>query len=700
MRANISKKVKDIPYIERDVSWLRFNRRLLCEASRDDLPLLERFNYLGIYSNNLDEFFRVRIASLRRLADGDNSISQDEQVHFQEILKDLLILYKSYSLDFEEILAKLMNLLEGEHIHILNDKELTPEQEEEVRSFYMNTLSGSANPIFLDSPTFHADIHLKESLYLLVILSKDSKEENALGKENNALAVVEIPSEDYGRFISLKSEGKEDYMMFLDDVLRYSFPYVFAGLDYNTYSAYTFKLTKDAEMDMERDLRQSVIEKVAIGVKQRRKGEPIRLVYDEAMPSFALEKLAQIINIDMEEMSLAGGRYHNMKDLMHLPDFGKAKLRFPKQSPLLSSEISYSRSILEQILDRDIGIHFPYESFDHFLRILREAAINPDVEEIKVSLYRVAQHSKVIKALMSAAQNGKRVVAVVELLARFDERSNIKWSKRMQEAGVEVILGHEKLKIHAKLVLIKLRNKRSIACIGSGNLHEGTAKLYTDYMLLTSHKGITDDVDDVFRFIEYPYLNIEFKELLVAPNDLRKRIYALIKREIRNAQRGKEAYIKMKLNHIVDKELVSKLYEAVQAGVNVELCLRGNCSLIPNVQGISEGLFINGVIDRYLEHSRIYIFANGGDPRYYLGSADWMPRNLDRRIEVMCPIYAKNIQEELEMIVDYGLSDTANGYYVNENNGLPRRELMDNDTELFSSQANLYRYYQTIHTER
>ncbi len=699
MRSNQSKKLKHFSYVERDVSWLHFNRRLLFEASREDLPLLERFNYLGIYSSNLDEFFRVRIASLRRLADCHRQIPEEDRQRSQDILQELLGLYRSYFVDFQELLAKLFNLLGEEHIHILNERELTPEQEEEVRSFYMNTISGSANPIFLDSPNFHADIHLKESLYLLILLSEDEElDVNCYNGQD--LAVVEIPSDDYGRFIKLKSEGGEHYMMFLDDVLRYSFPYIFSGLNYKSYSAYTFKLTKDAEIDIEQDLRRSVVEKISIGVKQRRRGEPIRLVYDEAMPAFALDRLANMVNINMQEMSLASGRYHDMKDLVALPDFGNAHLRFPKQCPLLSTEMSYSRSILEQILDRDIGIHFPYESFDHFLRILREAAINPEVEEIKVSLYRVAQNSKVIKALISAAQNGKRVVAVVELLARFDERSNIKWSKRMQEAGVEVIFGHEKLKIHAKLVLMKLRQGRKIACIGTGNLHEGTAKLYTDYMLLTSHKGITSDVDDVFRFIEYPYLNIEFKDLLVAPNDLRKRINALINKEIRNAQRGKVAYIKMKLNHIVDEQLVAKLYEAVQAGVEVKLCLRGNCSLVPNVEGLSEGLFINGIIDRYLEHSRIYIFANGGNPRYYLGSADWMPRNLDRRIEVMCPIYAKNIQEELEMIVNYGLSDTANSYYVNENDGLPRREGFSRDTELFSSQAGLYKYYQTIHTER
>ncbi len=686
--------MKELPYIERDISWMRFNRRLLFEADRDDLPLLERFNYLGIYSNNLDEFFRVRIASLHRIVDCPKKVEDKGRDNALKTLAELFSLYQEFSVDFERIQEKLLKLLEQEHIHILNERELSPEQEDEVRSFYMDRISGSANPIFLDSPRFHADIHLKESLYLLIILKRESD------SQDSRLAIVEIPSEEFGRFITLSSKGSDHYLMFLDDVLRYSFPYIFAGLDYKSYSAYTFKLTKDAEMEMETDLRQSVMQKVSTGVKQRRRGEPIRLVYDGAMPDFALQSLLKFIKISAVESILAGGRYHNMKDLMSLPNFGREDLQFSKQAPILSSEISYSRSILEQILDRDIGIHFPYESFDHFLRILREAAINPEVEEIKVSLYRVAKNSKVIKALISAAQNGKKVVAVVELLARFDERSNIKWSKRMQEAGVEVIFGHEKLKIHAKLVLITLRDKRQIACIGSGNLHEGTAKLYTDYMLLTSHKGITSDVGDVFRFIEYPYLNIEFKDLLVAPNDLRKRIISLIQKEIRNALRGKEAYIKMKLNHIVDPELVAKLYEATQAGVKVDICLRGNCSLVPNVSGVSDGLFLNAIIDRYLEHSRIYIFANGGNPRYYLGSADWMPRNLDRRIEVMCPIYAKNIQAELDMIVNLGLADEINGYYVNEKGGVPRRNAMSGKGQIVSSQTNLYKYYQTIHTER
>ncbi len=689
------RKTKLKAYLDRDISWMRFNRRLLMEADRLDLPLLERLNYLGIYSNNLDEFFRVRVASLRRSLEHDSSNSELDKDKVATSLREIISLYRSYAYDFDRILSSLVTKLEEEHIYILNELELTPAQEGEVRSFYMNQISGSANPIFLDSPSFDANVHLKESLYLLVLLGR--------GEELNVdvdLAIVEIPSKEFGRFIPLSNNGDEHYLMFLDDVLRYSCPYIFTGLGYSQYSAYTFKLTKDAELEMEYDLKQSVVERLSLGLKQRKRGETIRLVYDDAMPDFALNKLADKLDLHSLEASFGVGRYHNMKDLMSFPDFGLKHLKFERRSPLLSSDISYSQSILSQILDRDIGVHFPYESFDHFLRILREAAINPDVEEINVSLYRVAPNSKVIKALMSAAQNGKRVLAVVELLARFDEQSNIKWSQRMQDAGVIVVLGHEKLKIHAKLVHISLKNGQQVACIGTGNLHEGTAQLYTDYMLFTAHQGICSDVKSVFRFIEYPYLNIEFEDLLVAPNELRKQINALINKEIRNAQRGKEAYIKMKLNHIVDEDLVSKLYDASKAGVRIELCLRGSCSIIPNVEGLSEGIFINAIIDRYLEHSRIYIFANGGDPRYFLGSADWMPRNLDRRVEVMCPVYAKQIQEELEMIVDYGLKDTRNAYFVNEKDGIARRSLINDKEMLFSSQQALANYYSTIQKER
>ena len=388
-----------------------------------------------------------------------------------------------------------------------------------------------------------------------------------------------------------------------------------------------------------------------------------------------------------------------MRDLMTLPDCGRKGLRFLPREPLRMDELRYTESVISEILERDRCVHFPYQSFDHFLRLLQEAAISPSVTEIRISLYRVAQSSKVIKALMAAAQNGKRVTAVIELLARFDEQSNISWSKKMQDSGINVVFGHEKLKIHSKLVYIAT-TQGNIACIGSGNLHEGTAKVYTDLMLMTSHKGITSDVLKVFDFIERPFLNIHFKELLVAPNDMRQPLYNMINREIRLARSGKEASIRLKLNHIVEEKMVQKLYEACNAGVHVELCLRGNCSLIPQATGFSEGMYINSIISRYLEHSRIYIFGNDGKPRYFIGSTDWMARNLDKRIEVMTPVYDEDIQRELDFIVSAGLSDTEQGYYTLDGEVYARRGDFPPGTELFTSQDAIYQYYLNQKTKR
>lgn len=670
------------PYITRDESWMYFNRRLLFEAERECLPLLERFNYLGIYSNNLDEFFRVRIASLRRVADASLGFPEQERRQAISTLVKIARLNREYSAQFEQIFHDLLYLLDKEHIHIVNEQQLTTEQEGQVRRYYIEHISGATNPIFLSSTSFISDLHLKESLYHIILLKHG---------DSTDLALLEIPTKECGRFVRLPDSAGESYLMFLDDVLRFCLPYIFAGMQYEAYEAYTFKFTKDSEIEMDTDLRRSVIEKVSQGIKRRKRGEPIRLVYDNAMPDVALNKICEVAEFGTSDTRIGGGRYHNMRDLMKLPCCGRTNLYFKPQPPLYTAGLEYSSSILEQVLHRDIGIHFPYESFDHFLRVLREAAINRDVTDIHISLYRVAQNSKVVKALMAAAQNGKRVTAVVELLARFDEESNISWSKKMQDSGIHVVFGHEKLKIHSKLALITMKQGR-IACVGSGNMHEGTAKLYTDYMLLTSHRGITADVLKVFDFIERPFLNVAFKELLVAPNDMRKRLYNLINREIRYAEQGKLAYIKLKLNHIVDERMVSKLYEASEAGVRIDLCLRGNCSLIPGIPGYSTNITINGIIDRYLEHSRIYIFGGGGRPRYYIGSTDWMTRNLDKRIEVMAPVYDPDIQRELEMIVDYGIADTAQGYYVNTMEGVAKRDHLSSEG-LFRSQEALYDYY-------
>lgn len=665
-----------------------FNKRILLEARREDLPILERFNYLGIYSNNLDEFFRVRVASLRRMVDTSLEATEDERKKAREVLRKILRLNQEYSQLFEETFEELLHSLSEAHIHIVNERELSREQEKEVRSFFMEKINGTTNPIFINSPTFSAERHLKESLYLAIVLWHNISE----GEENHDIALIEVPTKDLGRFFRLKDKAGESYLMFLDDVLRSCLPYFFIGKKYARYEAYTFKFTKDAEFEIDQDLRTSVIEKVSRGVKRRKRGETVRVVYDEAIPPMVLKKLSDMAELNYRDTRVGGGRYHNMRDLMTLPDCGRKGLRFPPREPLRMDELRYTESVISEILERDRCVHFPYQSFDHFLRLLQEAAISPSVTEIRISLYRVAQSSKVIKALMAAAQNGKRVTAVIELLARFDEQSNISWSKKMQDSGINVVFGHEKLKIHSKLVYIAT-TQGNIACIGSGNLHEGTAKVYTDLMLMTAHKGITSDVLKVFDFIERPFLNIHFKELLVAPNDMRQPLYNMINREIRLARSGKEAFIRLKLNHIVDEKMVQKLYEACCAGVHVELCLRGNCSLIPQATDFSEGMYINSIISRYLEHSRIYIFGNDGKPRYFIGSTDWMARNLDKRIEVMTPVYDEDIQRELDFIVSAGLSDTEQGYYTLDGEVYARRGDFPPGTELFNSQDAIYQYY-------
>ena len=460
-------------------------------------------------------------------------------------------------------------------------------------------------------------------------------------------------------------------------------------------------------MEIDSDLRTGVLQKISKGVKSRKRGEPIRFVYDEQIPKDLLKRLVDRLNVDKNDTRVAGGRYHNFKDLMKFPVCGRNDLKYPVWEPIFKPELNGKESLLTLIRQKDRSLHYPFHSFDTFIRVLREAAISKEVKSIKMTLYRLAKESKVIKALICAAKNGKKVTVVIELLARFDEASNINWSKRMQDAGIHVIFGVEGLKIHSKLVHIGTRHG-DIACVSTGNFHEGNARMYTDYTIMTAHRPIVREVNAVFDFIEKPYTPVNFKELLVSPNDMRKRLIALINKEIKNKEQGKEAYILAKVNHITDQALIEKLYEASATGVQIELVVRGNCSLVTGIPGISENIHINGIIDRYLEHSRIFIFANDGDEKYYIGSADWMPRNLDNRIEVLAPVYDKEIQADLKRIVCYGYRDTAKGRIVDgtgENRlwkgfrstlckgSTPAFVEADKTNVLFRSQEELYKEY-------
>ena len=671
-------------YIDRDLSWMYFNRRILQEATKENVPLLERLGFLGIYSNNLDEFFRVRMATLSRIAECEDKSLRTESEHARKLIKRINRLNAVYAKEYEEALAGVRSRLRDEHIFLLNENELDEEQQRYVRRFFRQRLSGFVSPVWITAARQLTD-ETDDSIYLAVKM-------NTEGRKAGDYALIELPVQVSGRFVRLPDRDGNKYLMYLDDVIRYCLPFIFGGLGYTHFEAYAFKFTKDAEMEIGNDLRTGVLQKISKGVKSRRKGDALRVIYDQDMPAALHKRVMNLLNLDKLDTVQAGGRYHNHKDLMAFPDCGRDDLKYPVWKPIVRPETNSSRdSVLRMVQEGDRFIHVPYHSFDYYIRLLQEAAIHKEVKSIKTTLYRLAKDSKVVKALICAARNGKKVTVVIELLARFDEASNINWSKKMQDAGVHVIFGVENLKVHSKITHIGMRNGSDIACVSTGNFHEGNARVYTDYMLMTAAKNIVKDVNAVFTFIEKPYMPVTFKELLVSPNEMKKKFVRLINNEIKNRQQGKPAYIKVKINHITEPEMVRKLYEASENGVRVDLLVRGNCSLVTGIPGKSDNIRICGIIDRYLEHSRIFIFANGGEKKCFIGSADWMPRNLDNRIEVVTPVYDAKIKEDLEKVIDYGLRDTMQGRIVDGTG--ENRPWTTEDGEAFRSQEQLYLHY-------
>ena len=664
-------------YVERDVSWMYFNHRILQEAEKEFVPLLERLSFLGIYSNNLDEFFRVRVASLNRML--ERKLYKDTEQQIKKSLKTINKLNESYSKEYTEAVDRVFEELETHKIRLVTEANLNDEQKDFLSQFFYDKLNGSVNPIWLSEIE---DLTVLEDNRIYLIVEKCEKKDN-----KKKYAIVKVPDRIYGRWVKIPSSDGFDNIMYLDDVIRYCLPLVFLGFKESTYRAYSFKFTKDAEMEMDNDADFGTMEKIALGVNSRKKGEAVRVIYDHEMPREMQRKLRDRLNTKELDASLAGGRYQNHKDLMSFPDCGRNDLKYDKWTPIMKPEFVSNESILDQIRQKDRFIHVPYHNFNGYIRVLREAAIKPEVKSIKTTLYRLAKDSKVVKALITAARNGKKVTAVVELLARFDEESNIKWSKRMQEEGVNVIFGVEGLKIHSKLLYIESK-KGNIACIGTGNFHEGNAKIYTDYLMMTARPKIVNEVAKVFDFIDRPFSPFRFSELLVSPNSMKSRILRMLDTEIRNASEGKEAWVKIKINHITDTDMVTKLYQASKAGVKIDIVIRGNCSLVPGIKGLSENIRCVGIIDRYLEHSRILIFANGGKPRYFLGSADWMPRNLLNRIEVLTPVYDEELQTDLMRTISYGMRDTTNGRFVD---GKGTNNFVEG--EPFRSQQELYKEY-------
>ena len=562
---------------------------------------------------------------------------------------------------FADTYQIILRKLEDHNIHIIDEWQLSATQEEFVDEYYREKVAPLLVPIMLrnvDSFPFLRD----KSIYLAVKLTSKKK---GIKKQ---IALIEIPSARTPRFVVLPERNGKKYIMFLDDVIRFNMDKIFRIFEYDKVEAYTIKITRDAELDLDDDVSKGFYERMKKTLKQRKTGQAVRFLFDENMPKDILNTLIEGLNIDSEDSIIPGGRYHNSKDFMKFPNVGGPELEYEKFDRIDPVQLVRAKSIFSAIDQNDILLHYPYQHFRSYVHFLREAAIDPEVKEIKISIYRVASESRVVNALISAAKNGKEVTAVVELRARFDEEANLNWSQQLQDAGVKVIYGIQDMKVHSKLTLITKVRKgitHHYCVISTGNFHEGTAKVYSDLALFTANQAICEEANKVFMFIERPYLNFRFKHLLVAPASMRTVYLKLLNREIKNAKEGKEAYTFLKVNSLVDEALIRKLYQASRAGVKIRLIVRGICSLVPGIPGLSENIEVRSIIDRFLEHSRVFIFGNEGKEEIYISSADWMERNLDHRVEVSCSIYDTNVRNEIKDFMELQWNDNSKARIIN-----------------------------------
>lgn len=678
-------------YIDREKSWLTFNARVLQEANDESVPLLDRFRFLGIFSNNLDEFFRVRYAAIRRLSFEQIETEKILGVPAEQLLKEITEIVIEQQSESLRILNEIEKKLEKENIFIISENDITKEQEEFIHDFFIQKVSPAVVTIMLnDLDEF--PILKDTSGYLAVKLIMNSTADAA--SEEIRYAVVEIPN-TINRFVVLPSVKEKQYIILLDDVIRYNLNNIFNIFDYKSISAHMIKITRDAQLEFDSDLSKSLIEKISSSVKERRVGEPVRFVYDQAIGKDTLDFFLKGMKIDSSDSVIPGGRYHNRRDYMSFPNLGRYDLLYRGNMPLPIPGLSLEGSILERIKKKDYLLYAPYQSFSYIIKFLREAALDPKVASIKITLYRLAKNSQIVSSLINAAKNGKKVTVQIELQARFDEESNISYSEQMQTEGIELIFGVKGLKVHSKICVIERVEEGRVkryGFISTGNFNENSAKIYTDVTLFTSNNEILKDAAKIFDFFDVNYRVHRYKHLIVSPHYTRSRFNKLIEREILNALSGKEAYIKLKMNSISDFKMTDKLYEASKAGVKIQLIIRGICCLIPGVIGLSENIEAISIVDNYLEHSRIYIFGNAGDPEVFISSADFMTRNLDARVEVTCPIYDPEIRQEL--IDTFEIGWKANVKARIHAADLLNRYRKRGDEKPFRAQQEMYTYYQ------
>nr|WP_256488464.1 polyphosphate kinase 1 [Pontibacter sp. HSC-36F09] len=658
------KKPTTTPLINRELSWLAFNYRVLQEAKDRRVPLLERIKFMAIFSSNLDEYFKVRVATLKRLIKlkkkTREKLSEDPADTFEQVMQEVKRQQEEFGEVFREgILADLRQ----QNIHLLTENDLNEEQQKWVQTYFAEHIQPHILPLLLDATETH--FFLKDQTVYLGVQLFEPKEKDL---KPERFSMLEIPTKKHGgRFVKLPTVGEQRYVMFLDDAIRFCLPALYPN--YSRFEAHAVKVSRDAELDIEEEVSGSLMAKIQKSLQKRETGYPARLLYDPVTPRPMLEAIMAHTGISEDEL-VEGSKYHNFRDFFGFPDFDLPDLKYSPQPTLVHPLLEKEANLIEAMKKQDYLAHYPYQSFDYVLRLFDEAANDPKVTAMSATLYRVAEDSAIAKSLVKAAKSGKLVTVVVELKARFDEESNIFWAGKLQKAGANVILGLPDLKVHTKLGLITRNEDGQLvnyAYLSTGNYNEDTSKIYADHALFTSNKVITQDVEQVFNFFIDRQHDKKFKKLLMAPINMRDRFVDLINREIKNASKGKPASMILKMNALQDERMIKKLYAASQAGVKIELLVRGICCLVPGVEGLSENIRVRSIVDRYLEHARVYIFHNDGKEEYYVASADWMTRNLSRRVEVAFPILQKDLVEQLRAIIDLQLADDTKARDIDNN---------------------------------
>ena len=674
-----------MPLINREISWLYFNERVLQEAADKGVPLIERLRFLAIFSSNLDEFYRVRVATLNRLMEMDAPTKELLNFNPEKVLSQIKSLVIRLEAEFDVLYDQIISELADEDIHIVNYKELNGKKSEYVRTYFQDHVVSKLVPIILTAGKNELPFpNLNDKkIYFFVKLIRTKK---------SIYSLLEIPLPALPRFLVLPSEGKSKFVILLDDIIRYCLDDLYSIFNYKTIESYTIQITRDAELDLDLSENEVFIDEMTKSLQKREKGKPMRLLYENKMPSDVVDYLVENIDLKPEGL-IPGKRFSNFKDFINFPNIGSEKLEYRVKKPLPVKGIDYRSSLFSQMSKRDFLVSSPYQSYDYIIHFLREAAIDPKVVSIHITLYRLAENSNVINALINAAKNGKKVQVFVELKARFDEKANIDWSKKLQKAGADVKVALGEYKVHSKVCLIKRREKRRIVhyvTLSTGNFNEQTAGVYCDHTLFTNREEFGMDLSRLFKGLKNQRFYGNYRSIITSPLDTRQRLYNFIDREIAFAKQGKPASMILKMNSLTDEDVIRKLYEASNAGVKIDMIVRGMCCLVPNIKGFSENIRVRSIVDRYLEHARVWIFSNNGEEELYLTSADFMTRNLDRRVEVTFPVLDFNIKQEVKDIIMLQLRDNRKAREINVEND--NRYINENSLTKHQCQVEIYNY--------